>query len=136
MTHEDQEKLDIFQSLRDRAAKGEHTSFEYIKNIAEYFAAKQIDNALSSILGSFKKSYGKILKQYCKEVRTNKADLSLLLIMNELTQLHKFYSAERDIIQDMIDEYRTYLDHGHLLSALFGEQREVWDLWDHRRTFP
>jgi uncharacterized protein YeeX (DUF496 family) len=135
MTHEDQEKLDIFQALRDRAMKGEHTSFEYIKNIAEYFAAKQIDNALSSILSSFKKSYNRILKQYCKEVRTNKADLSLLLIMNELTQLHKFYSAERDIIQDMIDEYRTYLDQGHLLSALFGEQREVWDLWDHRRTF-
>lgn len=135
MTHEDQEKLDIFQSLRDRAAKGEHTSFEYIKNITEYFAAKQIDNALSSILSSFKKSYNRILKQYCKEVCTNKADLSLLLIMNELTQLHKFYSVERDIIQDMIDEYRTYLDQGHLLSALFGDQREVWDLWDHRRTF-
>lgn len=135
MTREDQDKLEIFQALKDRAFKGEHTSFEYIKNMIEYSAARQIEDALSSILRSFEKSYDQVLDRYCKDVRTGNADITMLLLMNELVELRHFYSAERDIIRDMIDEYRTYLSQGHTLSAFLGGQREVWDLWDHRKTY-
>ena len=135
MTKEDQDKLEIFQALKDRAFKGEHTSFEYIKNIIEYSAAKQIEEALFSILRSFEKSYDQILDQYCKDVRAGKTDITLLLLMNELVELRLFYNAEREIIHDMIDEYRAYLSQGHTLSAFLGGQREVWDLWDHRKTY-
>ena len=118
---DDEAKLKIVE----RALKNEHSEFILIKNITELKVAKILASATYTTYDSFQKAQKKAYKSYLKYIKQyNISDLFQSLIDYKLLKVCAlFYKDEYNIIDSSIQEYYKYLRQGHLIKALFGEDR-------------
>ena len=128
------DNLDLAEQLIQRAKDGEHSSFEFIRSLEEYFAAKTIKKALKKITKSFEIPKSNLYNAYVKSVKEEEDDLNVILAFSELVRIVKFYEDEIWIVSDMIDEYVSYVHSGHIIDTLVGNYRKEEDLVDHRKV--
>jgi hypothetical protein len=110
----------------------EHTQFELIRNLPDYLSAYKTHKALKTLLSSLQYKMDELFNTYCKSVTKGSGQVSMLLSYTALNKIRNFYGEELVIVSDMINEYKAYVWHGHLLDTLFFIERKSEDLWDHR----
>lgn len=130
----EESNLQVAEQLILRAKKGEHSEFEFLRSIEEYFAARTVRNAVYKVAKSFKNSRDNLYKSYIKTVKSGAQSLEVILAISELEQVVKFYDDEIGIISDMIDEYVAYVHSGHIIDTLVGNYRKEEDLFDFREV--
>lgn len=131
-TAEDREKL--FKLLTENALADKHTSWEYIKNPIEWGLIRKTKASLYKVIELYERVYKRVYKEYCKQVRKNNFDFSIIVALKHYQCCKKFYEQELDTVIDMLDEYSAYVWRGHFLSQfIYGQNRESWHLWDHRQ---
>ncbi len=123
---------EFISDLLDRAKSGEHRQFQFLRSWQEYSKAKKIRLAEKLLVKSIGKSANNLFKQYCRDVATGKADVNKLFAYHSINNLLEFYEEELRIISDMIEEYEYYLAYDNWVDLLFGLQRSLDTLWDHR----
>lgn len=124
--------LYIADQLISRAKKGNHSEFEFIRSIEEYFAARTFRKATNKVINSFTTSRNNLYNSYIKLIAKGSDNLSVILAISELNQIIKFYEDEIEIISDMIEEYVSYVHSGHIFDTFIGNYRKEEDLYDHR----
>jgi hypothetical protein len=123
----------LLADLVKRAETGEHTKFEFIRDIRTYRSRRLNYRATKMLVRSLRYSTKRLLKEYCKAIPDGTADPMKLLARNVLLKTLKFYELECKIILDMIDEYETYLLYGfNIISHYLGEIRPISELRDYR----
>lgn len=126
--------LELAEQLIQRAKEGDHSKFEFIRSLEEYFAAKMIKKALKKVVKSFSTPRNNLYIAYIKDIEEGTNDLNVILAFSELEQVIKFYNDEIGIISDMVDEYVTYVHSGHILDTIIGNYRKEEDLVDFRKV--
>ena len=126
--------LELAEQLIKRAKEGDHSKFEFIRSLEEYFAARMIKKALKKVVKSFSTPRNNLYTAYIKDIEEGINDLNVILAFSELEQVIKFYDDEIGIVSDMIDEYVSYVHSGHIWDTLVGNYRKEEDLVDHRKV--
>lgn len=124
--------LQVAEQLIQRAKEGNHTTFEFLCSIEEYFAAREIRAGLRKVVESFTDSRDKLFKAYLRTVERDSGNLDVVLALAELKTVINYYEKELEITEDIIDEYRVYVHSGHIIDTLIGNYRREEDLYDHR----
>ena len=128
------DSLELAEQLIQRAKKGDHSNFEFIRSLEEYAAAKMIKKALKKVVKSFDTPKNNLYRAHVKSVQEGEDELNVILAFSELVQVVNFYSDEIGIVSDMIDEYVSYVHSGHIWDTLVGNYRKEEDLVDHRKV--
>lgn len=126
-------KLYIAEQLIQRAKDGNHSSFEFIRSLDEYFAARTFRKASNKVFESFITTQSNLYKAYVSQVKEGIDNLDVILTISELNSIIKFYEIEIEIVSDMIDEYKAYVHSGHIIDTLLGNYRKEEDLVDFRK---
>lgn len=127
---------EFFTTLVDRALNGKQSDFEFIRSLQERFAVKTYRFGVEAVIRIFRNLYDSTYKTYVSQVRSGNQDLQTLLALKQFRQCLLFYTKERDIARDMIDEYWEYILSWHIIDTLVGNYRPLEDLWDHRGKKP
>lgn len=123
---------DLMSELIYNAESGKHRQFQYLKNVGEYYRARQIKRAHVILVSSLRQSLTKQFNKYCKAIVAEETDVIKLLAYCTTKKVFCFYEEELNTINDMILEYECYLANGNLLDFILGTQRPFDKLWDHR----
>lgn len=103
------------------------TSLEHLKNVKIY------RSLLRGFLRGIKKAVRMILKEYKKNILTTDDTADCIMFISDAEICLKFYSEELVIIEDMIEEFRSYLWSGHFIDTyLFNRTRAEKDMIDMR----
>lgn len=129
----EQMNKELVQKLLDRARNDDHSKFEFIKDLNEYSAAQTFKKAVAQVAKSFYRSTRQLLDTYFKQLKEDVAKVELLVAAKDMEKVAEFYKAECALAGDMIDEYQTYLSHGHTIDAFMGKRRVEQDLYDFRK---
>ena len=111
---------------------GEHTQFQFLRNLQDYVFTCNVKHTIRVLIKNIQSSADKLFATYCKEIRHGSADFDKLLVYQSLVRIIAFYGDELLIMNDMIDEYETYLMSGNIINALLQEQRPFSELYDFR----
>lgn len=132
-----QEQAELFSALIEKALTDEHNSWEFIKNITEFGIIKKTQKGLYKVIELFDRITDSLLKEYCKQLKLERADFDLLVAVKQYQHCKLFYERELELVCDMLDEYDSYIGHGYFLDQfLWRRTREPWHLWDHRQEGP
>ncbi len=131
-TSADQEEL--FKALTERALVGTHSSWEWVRTLAECCVLYQAKRGLLKIVELYENVSAAVYREYCSQVLAGTAEFEMILAVKQFQVCKEFYIKEADLIKDMLDEYDAYVGSGHFLDqVVFGKTRETWHLWDHRK---
>lgn len=134
-TPEEQEEL--YEALTEKALSGEHTKFEYVRNITEWGVLRKAKSGLKKVIELYELIKSSMYKTYCKQVLVGEQDFNLIYSLRQIMECKVFYENELLIVQDMLEEYDAYVGSGHFMDqVLFGRNRETWHMWDHRGVGP
>ena len=97
------DSLELAEQLIQRAKKGDHSNFEFIRSLEEYAAAKMIKKALKKVVKSFDTPKNNLYRAHVKSVQEGEDELNVILAFSELVQVVNFYNDEIEIVSDMID---------------------------------
>lgn len=127
-------KDEVLAGLLQRAADNRHSSFTFIRSLAERHAAKLYYNASLMAANNFKLIKKLLLHEHYNNVINNINNIDVILAAKHLDPVIKFYEDEANIIKDSLGEYRAYLFGGHLFdSIVLGAYRRDEDCVDFRK---
>lgn len=126
----------FFTELVERAIKGEHSEFEFIRSWQERTAVKTYLFGTSAVIRVFKNLCKATYKTYLSQIATRTQDIQTILALKQFKQCLAFYEREFEIARDMIKEYWEYIWNWHVIDTLVGNYRAEEDLWDHRGKNP
>lgn len=127
----------LFQTLYQRAQKGEHEQFKLIKTYADYKWQKRRIPAGKVVVKKFTDMYKKAVKICLGEIKQGKVSPQDIYTTAGLGRAVEFYKKELEIVRDKIYEYKCYLDagEGHWWNAYVEcLERPERDLHDFRIT--
>ena len=128
------ESQQILLEIINHAQTAKLTEFRFITNWAEFKFYWNKYSSTKLILRILRKCSKRLFKKYCKDVIAGISDVNTLLAYQKLIWTISFYEKELYTMNDMLDEYDTYLGEGHFLEAfLFGYPRLEEDLRDFRK---
>ena len=130
-----EEDMKVAEEVVDRAKKGNHSKFEFIRSWAEHTKTCQYIKACSIMSRQFEKVQRKLMKDYRRSIMQMQSNLTLLLTALNCETISSFYHDEAVIAKDMRREYWSYVWGGHFLDSMLGVYREDDDLVDYR-TLP
>jgi hypothetical protein len=122
----------ILSELLSFTEAGEHTKFQLLQSWREYLFTRKVRYSLKILTNSLQASADKLFKSYCSGVAAGASDVHELLAYSQVIKIYRFYLEELKIIDDMLNEYESYLIAGNWLDFIFNTQRPVDKLWDHR----
>lgn len=118
--------------LLNTVERGQHRQFQYLRSWQEYSRARKIYRAEKLLVASIGQSADKLFKKYCKDIAAGETAIIKLIAYSTTIKMLKFYEEELKIITNMLVEYEYYLAATYWVDFLFGTQRPVTKLWDHR----
>lgn len=124
---------ELLSVLLDRADKGKHLDFKFIKTWREYWTVRSSLRSVEIVVKNLTKSYNSTFKKYCKAIPAGEAQFIKLIACSTLRSAITFYEEEYNILFDMLEEFETYAARGKFLDPLLFGQRPDQDLWDHRK---
>lgn len=123
---------ELFIQLVKKAMTEKNSDFEFIRNWEVRKVVKQYIYGVDQVIRIFSNLEKTTYKTYVNQVKTNTQDLQTILAFKQFNQCRKYYSKERDIALDMLDEYRAYIFGGHIWDTLVGNTRTDDDCVDYR----
>lgn len=123
---EQNENKEIVEKLIERAHSGKHMEPEKIRNWATYRVASEMQSAISKFVKGAQNGRKEMFKKYLESVKNGNPQLSFLVGYKEMRHIENFYTAEYNILFDMMKDYRDYvgLNPVRMVSALMGCDRE------------
>lgn len=131
--HSVEEQEELFEALTKKAASGEYTEFEYIKNTSEWWVMKKAKTGLYKVIELYDNLIQQLYDIYCRQIKGGDLSSDVLFAMRQFKECKAFYEVELATTNDMLSEYWAYIGSGHFINQWFllGE-RETEQLWDHR----
>jgi len=125
---------EFFKQLVDKALSGEHSKFEFIRDLNMRKTARLYRNSTKKVAELFDSLVQKLIKQYSEQVLGSIQSVELLLIMKQFEKCRDYYLKEKDIAKDMLSEFRTYLFSGHLFDQyVLAAYRPDYECVDYRK---
>jgi hypothetical protein len=122
----------IVSELASFTEAGEHTKFQLLQNWQEYRFTRKVRYSLVVLTKSLLTSANKQLHNYCVDVVEGTTKVFNLIAYVSTIRILNFYLEELRIVEDMLDEYETYLLAGNWLDFVLGLQRTPDKLRDYR----
>ena len=116
----------FLNSLIDKAAKGEHTKFEYLRNMDSALGAATVLKALRQMSRSMKVACNQFFRKYKKT-----GDYTSLVAYRQLKDTYEFYIVEIKIFRSMCLEFLSYAFR-HLRFLADGNERPESECVDWR----
>jgi len=126
----------LMENLIERVAKKEHTKAELIRTRDGLAAAKVLSTALFKISKMFDKLAKQSLEKYIEEIDDTRMQLNAvqqLCTYRDFLACKRFYLVEKGIIDRIIYEYNVYVNSGHLIDSMLGNERPEEDLYDYTK---
>jgi hypothetical protein len=117
----------------EHAETAKLSEFQLITTWAEYRKYKGKRKAFKLLTNGLRKSSNRLFKRYCRAVTAGISDFTTLLAYQRLYTTREFYLKEIETLEDMLDEYETYLFSGNLFWAYIGFCRSEYDMIDFRK---
>jgi hypothetical protein len=128
-TEVQQMMLDIIKE----AQSSKPMEFHLISNWTEYKFYKSKRKTFKLIIKALQSSTNRLLKNYCRAIVLDIADITKLLAYHQMQQTISFFQHEHATISDMLYEYNVYLSTGNFMWAFLGGQRSEADMQDFRK---
>ena len=123
----------FFEELVKKALIGEHSKFEFIRSYEMLKVARLYRKSVSKVIKIFKDLHKGLLKSYATAVGEDKQKLEELMSAIQFNHCKDYYVAELNIVKNMIQEYRVYVESGHILYTIFGGVRPDDECVDYRK---
>lgn len=121
---------EAIQKLIDKALIGEHTECQLLRSTAERQAALIIYTSVNHVVKYFKRIEKSLLK-----LNTQEQGFDLIKELYQIRKSIEYYTEERNIYADLVDEYSHYvLDHHAIPQVLLRTERPEEDLVDWRQV--
>lgn len=131
----DNQEQQAILDLIEYAQAGNHMDFKLITFWTEYWKVRKLRRDLRGLIRCLKTSMKRLLKAHCKRVIKGIANVNDLVAYIMLEDLVLFEIEELRIVEDMLDEYKTYLSKSSFMVALLGFERAYSDRYDFRKDF-
>ena len=130
----DDEVKQLLIFIIDNAKTAKSTEFHFIRNWSDYRYCYRSRTSLKCLVKSLQRVSKRMIKKYCKGIKSGTGNFNQLLAYQQLQIALKFYQAELDTYTNMVYEYDAYLMEScnFLSSVLFGWERPTEDLRDFR----
>ena len=126
---------EMFTELVKKAMEGKNSDFRFITCWADRAVVKEYISNVDVVIRIFADAETTSLKLYYPQIEEGTQDLGLMLSIKQFNQCRKYYQKEREIAEDMLAEYRSYIWGGHVWDTLVGNIRKEEDMVDYR-TLP
>ena len=134
--HRDQEaEKELFTELVNKALKGEHTKFNFLRCWSDRTPVKQYIFGIKATLKMFSELVDKTTESYIDQIAKDEQDLGLILALKQFIQCKDYYEQELFLAEDILKEYWSYIFGGHVWDTLLGNIRKDEDMVDYR-TLP
>ena len=110
----------MFKLLVDQAMHGEHSKFEFIKNLEELHVVNIYIRGTSKIVKAFKQLRKTLLKAYIAEDSNN---VETIMAIKQFKRCMDYYEKELRTAKSMRAEYKEYVLAGHFLDTILGINR-------------
>jgi hypothetical protein len=131
----EEDKRNLTDALMKRAEAGEHIEKETLCNIYSYKAAKDMRNAVEKVVLSMRKSADAMFENYLRAIEgkpvkcdqlPEASEFAYFLAYKELNKFEHFYTVEYNLIQEMIEEYESYIfrNPARMVTHILGYDRE------------
>ena len=128
------EARELLLEIIDHAKETKPSEFRLLTNWEDYRYYLGKCRSYKLLVKGLKKSSDRLFKKYCKSVIAGVSDLVTLLAYQRLINTMSFYQKEVETLQDMIDEYQTYMFSGNFFWAYVMQYpRDERDLRDFRK---
>lgn len=114
---------------------GNHSDFRLITFWSEYWKMRKRRKDLCKLIKCLKTSMRRLFKTYCKKIIKGTANINDLAAYAMLDKFLLFELKELEIVEDMLDEYETYLSKSSFIVALLGFERPYSEQYDFRKDF-
>ena len=131
MDNQEQAILDLIEY----AQAGNHLDFKLITSWTEYWKARKLRKDLRSLIKRLRASMNRLFKDYCKRVVKGTANVNDVVAYVTFNELVLFETEELKIVEDILDEYETYLSKNNFIISLLGFERPYSDQYDFRKEF-
>lgn len=131
----DNQEQQAILDLIEYAQAGNHLDFKLITFWTEYWKIRKLRKDLRSLIKCLKVSMKRLFNAYCKRVVKGAARVDDLLAYTMIEDLVHFENEELRIVEDMLDEYETYLSKSSFIVALLGFERPYSERYDFRKDF-
>ena len=125
----------VILDMIEYALAGNHSDFKLITFWFEYWNTRKKRKELRKLIKCLKTSMRRLFKTHCKKIAKGTANINDLVAYTMLDNLLLFELKELEIIEDMLDEYETYLSKSSFIVALLGFERSYSDRYDFRKEF-
>ena len=133
ISKEQQEEL--FNTLVQKALKGEQSESRFIVCWEDRNIVREYIRGTTATVQMFNNLITNLTKVYVDQIEKNAQDLGIMLSLKQFYTCKEYYQKEREIAEDMLDEYRSYIFGGHVWDTLVGNTRKEEDMVDYR-TLP
>ena len=133
ISKEQQEEL--FNTLVQKALKGEQSESRFIVCWEDRNIVREYIRGTTATVQMFNNLITNLTKVYVDQIEKNTQDLGIMLSLKQFYTCKDYYQKEREIAEDMLDEYRSYIFGGHVWDTLVGNTRKEEDMVDYR-TLP
>lgn len=110
-------------NIINQAQEGKFIKFQYIGSWKEFIYYLRQKQSTKLIIKALKISAKKLFTDYCRNVIAGISDVNKLLAYTKMLDIIDFYKKDLDTLNQMLDDYDTYLGDGHFLYSLFGGER-------------
>jgi hypothetical protein len=117
----------IATEVVERARTKNYTEVRPIRSMDELIGYYLYIKSTKVVIKVLNKSSNKLFKTYCEEILTGAADVDVLLAYTQLMEIKDFYIEDLARLQQVVNEYKTYLCQGNFIRALLGEERDLGD---------
>lgn len=129
----DQEaEKELFTELVNKALKGEHTKFNFLRCWSDRAPVKQYILGVKVTAKMFSDLVDKTTESYIDQIAKDEQDLGLILALKQFTQCKDYYEQELFLAEDILKEYWSYILGGHVWDTLLGNIRKDEDMVDYR----
>lgn len=124
MTNSDAEQLILDIILK--AQEGKAQQFQPIVSWSDFIYYRKYKTSIKLIIKTLQESANNLFKEYCGDIVAGTSDVTKLLAYEQILGIKAFYENELLVIQQMLDEYDTYLgDWGNFWNAFLGGRRNL-----------
>ena len=118
----------LVQEIIKKAQEGKAHPFRPILYWSEFRYYRKWVFSTKIVIKILLDSANNLFKEYCEDVIAGISDITKLLAYYELLDITAFYENDLITIQQMLKDYREYLDttsFRNMFGAFFGGRREV-----------
>lgn len=119
-----EEMLDFTEKLIKTALENKHPKSSFLHNYTEVQGARLLRYANAHLVKGFESASKEAFKQYLSDIEAGIDTFTSLYSYRTYRVCQKFYEEERDLYNDLISEFFSYMIFGgHIVDVLTGNDR-------------